>query len=80
MGRLYIRISLLYPFDQKTKGSQIKIFQKENWSSLLYTNIYQRKKPIKIGFCLYFNDLIQIIMEDEDITWDDNDWHPNEEL
>ena len=42
MARTYIRISPLYPFDQKTKGSRIKIPQKENWSSLLYTNIYQR--------------------------------------
>jgi hypothetical protein len=26
---------------------------------LLYTNIYQRKKPTKIGFCLYFNEPIR---------------------
>jgi len=29
MARLYIRISPLYPFDQKTKGSRIETFNKK---------------------------------------------------
>ena len=28
----------------------------------------------------YFNELIQYVMEEEELTWNDDEWFPNEEL
>jgi hypothetical protein len=70
MGRLYIRISLLYPFTQKNKRIANQNLPKRK---LIEPLIYEYLST-------YFNDLIRITMEDEDIIWDDNDWYPNEEL
>ena len=77
MGNLLLLIEkqsipciLVIPIRPKTKRIANRNLRKKSRPSFLYTNIYRR---------ILMNQYA-IIMEDEDIIWDDNDWHPNEQI
>jgi hypothetical protein len=54
------------PFAQKPKGIKKRDRQKS-----LHRASY---------VWMYFNELIHYVMEEEELTWNDDEWFPNEEL